>query len=399
MVRVESTEPVIWSVRSGGLATQTLVLSGAEILPLLERTLDTSDFGDNVNLVSSFQAPAAANEVHVVVTLNRGIAATVVQTGNVLEWKFPRSDSAPANVAALPAPAWQGPVRSINANSARVAPYTGMNQIATSTLRTGPRGKKRYRGRKINVDIKDGDIHNVLRVLAKTGNVNIVTSDEVSGTVTMHLKLVPWDQALDMVLRTKGLDMVREGDIIRVAPSEMIAQEREAELKKQEVRERLKPLEIKMITVNHANAEELIPRIKSVLSKRGTAEFDNRTNTVIVKDVDDHLDAAEDMIRRLDTQTPQVLIETRIVEVNEVNVKQLGIQWGMDSVWSAATGNPTGLRFPSSIGIAGGADDQQTITEGVSSNPNFVVNLPASAGGGSGGALGLSSGQLIVRST
>jgi type IV pilus assembly protein PilQ len=395
VIRIESSSPVIWSVRGDGLSTQTLVLSSTEILPILERTLDTSDFGGNVNLVSSFQAPSTPNEVHVVVTMANPLAGEIVQTGNVIEWQFVRMASDAGNrVASLPAPAWQGPVRSMQADPSRVAPYTGLNQLAGPSTRSGPRGKKRYRGRKINVDIKDGDIHNVLRVLAKTGNVNIVTSDEVSGTVTMHLKLVPWDQALDMVLRTKGLDMVREGDIIRVAPSEMIAQEREAELKKQEVRERLKPLEIKMITVNHASAEDLIPRIKSVLSKRGNAEFDNRTNTVIVKDVDDHLDAAEDMIRRLDTQTPQVLIETRIVEVNEVNVKQLGIQWGMDSVWSAATGNPTGLRFPSSIGISGGADDQQTITEGVSSNPNFVVNLPSSAGGGSGGALGLSFGSI-----
>ena len=257
-----------------------------------------------------------------------------------------------------------------------------------------PVKRRRYTGRKINIDIKDGDIHNILRLLAKEGNVNIVTSDDVKGSVTMHLKLVPWDQALEIILRTKGLDMVREGDIIRVAPISMLAKEREAELKKQEVKEKLKPLEVKLVTVNHANASQLMPRVKSVLSKRGTSEFDERTNTVILKDVDDHLDAAEDIIRRLDTQTPQVLIETRIVEVNEVNVNQLGIQWGMDSTFSAATGNPTGLRFPSSIGISGGADDIQGSTEGVSANPNFVVNLPSQAGLGSGGALGLTFGSI-----
>ena len=188
--------------------------------------------------------------------------------------------------------------------------------------------------------------------------------------------------------------MVRENDIIRVAPIESIAKEREAELKKQEVKEKLKPLEVKLITVNHASASDLMPRVKSVLSKRGTSEFDTRTNTVILKDLDDHLDAAEDIIRRLDTQTPQVLIETRIVEVNEVNVQQFGIQWGIDSTYSAATGNPTGLRFPSSVGISGGADDQQGSNEGVSTNPNYVVNLPAAAGLGSGGALGLTFGSI-----
>ena len=395
LVRIETKGTSTWSLRGDGLTTQTLVLSNAQIAPLLERTLDTSDFGGTVNLVSSFQAPNVANEVHVVVTLREAATGTLEQNGNTLVWRFPQIQGAGAGAySALPPPAWNGQAQAMATQTTQVAPYTGLNQMTSPVENRGPRGKKRYRGRKVNVDIKDGDIHNVLRVLAKTGNVNIVTSDEVSGTVTMHLKLVPWDQALDMVLRTKGLDMVREGDIIRVAPAEMIAQEREAELKKLEVRERLKPLEVKMITVNHANAKELIPRIKSVLSSRGSAEFDTRTNTVIVKDVDDHLDAAEDMVLRLDTQTPQVLIETRIVEVNEVNVKQFGIQWGMDSTFSAATGNPTGLRFPSSIGISGGADDQQTITEGVSSNPNFVVNLPSAAGAGSGGALGLTFGSI-----
>ncbi|MCB9551508.1 MAG: type IV pilus secretin PilQ [Myxococcales bacterium] len=260
--------------------------------------------------------------------------------------------------------------------------------------RPRPARRKRYSGRKINVDIKDGDIHNILRLLAKEGNVNIVTSDEVDGTVTMHLKLVPWDQALDIILRTKGLDMVREGDIIRVAPAEMIAKEREYELKQLEVKEKLKPLEIKLITVNHASAADLLPRIKSVLSNRGTVEQDERTNTLILKDIDDHLDAAEDLIRRLDTQTPQVLIEARIVEVQDLDEIELGIQWGFDAIFSAATGNPTGLRFPSSVGIGGGADDPQAPTEGNSANPNYVVNLPAAAGLGSGGALGVTLGSV-----
>ena len=154
-----------------------------------------------------------------------------------------------------------GPVRSINANSARVAPYTGMNRLRRPHYVPDRVEKSDIADEKINVDIKDGDIHNVLRVLAKTGNVNIVTSDEVSGTVTMHLKLVPWDQALDMVLRTKGLDMVREGTSYesRLRNDCPRARGRAKEAGSQRA---LKPLEIKMITVNHANAEELIPRIR-----------------------------------------------------------------------------------------------------------------------------------------
>ncbi|MEE2786248.1 MAG: type IV pilus secretin PilQ [Myxococcota bacterium] len=390
--------PARYTLKKEGNRTQILELDRALIDPAIERSLDTTEFRGAVQLVSSFQAPPPGDRVRVVVTLNQDVKGQLVPDKQTLVWRFRMPPASARMVTSLPpAPRWQGqsPMEVPTAAS-KAAVYTGMGQsIATRReSKKRPVRRKRYTGRKINIDIKDGDIHNILRLLAKEGNVNIVTSDDVKGAVTMHLKLVPWDQALEIILRTKGLDMVREGDIIRVAPTEMIAKEREAELKKQEVKEKLKPLEVKLITVNHADASQLMPRVKSVLSKRGSSQFDTRTNTVILKDVDDHLDAAEDIIRRLDTQTPQVLIETRIVEVNEVNVNQLGIQWGMDSTFSAATGNPTGLRFPSTVGISGGADDQQQSNEGVSSNPNFVVNLPASSGLGSGGALGMTFGSI-----
>ena len=404
-----------YTVRAEGERTRILEFNNALVDPAIERSLDTSDFGGAVQLVSTFQAPPPGDRVRVVVTLSKAITDTVELSKGRLVWAFTKpQQSAPAVVMAPPpapvptvppAPAWKAPPPPPAPSAAPVLPpisqaraavFTGLGQsISTNTdSRPRPARRRRFTGRKINIDIKDGDIHNILRLLAKEGNVNIVTSDEVDGTVTMHLKLVPWDQALDIILRTKGLDMVREGDIIRIAKAESIAKERENELKKIEVKEKLKPLEVKLISVNHADAKDLMPRVKSVLSSRGKSEFDERTNTVILKDVDDHLDAAEDLIRRLDTQTPQVLIETRIVEVNEVNVHELGIQWGFDSVNSVGTGNPTGLRFPSSIGISGGSDDQQTVTEGVSSNPNFVVNLPAAAGNGAGGAIGLTFGSI-----
>ncbi|MCA9559894.1 MAG: type IV pilus secretin PilQ, partial [Myxococcales bacterium] len=275
------------------------------------------------------------------------------------------------------------------------AVFTGAAQTGGVRVSSRPvTQRKRYKGRRINFDVKDGDIHNILRLLAKEGNVSIVTSDAVQGTVTLHLKLVPWDQALDIVLKTKGLGMVWEGDIIRVDTLDNLNVERDAELKRQADLVKLEALESRLITVNHADAGQLLPRVRGVLSERGKIEFDARTNTVVVTDISAHLDAAEDIIRRLDTQTPQVLIEARIVEVNEVNTQQLGIQWGGDAIFSAATGNPTGLRFPSTVGISGANDDAQAPIEGTASNPNFVVNLPAATGLGSGGALGLTFGSI-----
>ena len=397
-VRVEFSGTPDYTLRREGERTRILEFNAALIEPALERSLDTSEFGGPVQLVSSFQAPPPGDRVRIVVTLARPVDDDIALDGQALVWSFARA-RAPVPMAAAPAyaaPAYATPAREVPYEQTRAAVFTGQAQAIgiNDSARPRPAQRKRYSGRKINVDIKDGDLHNILRLLAKEGNVNIVTSDDVEGTITMHLKLVPWDQALDIILRTKGLDMVREGDIIRVAPAEVIAKERENELKKLEVKEKLKPLEVKLITVNHANAAQLLPRVKSVLSARGTVEHDARTNTVIIKDVDDHLDAAEDLIRRLDTQTPQVLIEARIVEVNDVNELELGIQWGLDAIFSAATGNPTGLRFPSSIGIGGGSDDPQGSSQGNSANPNYVVNLPAAAGLGSGGSIGVTLGSV-----
>ena len=400
-VHVNVEGPAVYDVRSEGALTRILELRNAQIDPALERSLDTGEFPSAVRLVSSFQAPPPGDNVRVVVTLGEKVADRVTLDGNRMTWSFAKpSTPVPAarSVAALPAaPSWAGPAtsssRPIPFETRRAAPYSNRARSLATNRRQRAKPKT-FRGRKISIDIKDADIHNILRLLAKEGKVNIITSDRVKGAVTLHLKLVPWDQVLDIVLHAKGLDAVYEGDIIRVAPAEDIAAERKAELERSEVVQKLKPLEVKLITVNHAMAADLLPRVKSILSSRGTSAYDERTNTVIVKDIDDHLAAAEDLIRRLDTQTPQVLIESRIVEVNSVDQYQLGIQWGGDALMSPATGNPTGLRFPSVIGIQGGADDPQAPVEGTAVNPNFVVNLPASAGRGAGGVLGLTFGSI-----
>lgn len=276
----------------------------------------------------------------------------------------------------------------------QMAPQVSFGGSTRSVDPRSLRRKKRYLGKRIRIKIKDADIHNVLSFLAECGRVNIVTSDEVKGTVTLMLNKVPWDQALDIILRTKGLDMVREGNIIRVAPREVIAAERKAELEKNQIKEQLKPILIRLVTVNHAEGKDMVDQVKGVLSERGTVTFDLRTNTLIVKDTEEHIEAAEDLVRRLDTQTPQVLIEARIVEVNKVNEQEFGIQWGGSFLSSSGSNNATGLSFPSSVRLSGGADDRQVQAPGVPQPPNFMVNLPATVGAGSGGALGLSFGNL-----
>jgi type IV pilus assembly protein PilQ len=235
-------------------------------------------------------------------------------------------------------------------------------------------------------------VTDLLRLLSDEINVSIVVSPDVKGRVTLSLKSVPLDQALDLILRMNDLGMKYEGNIIWVAKAETFRAEEERALKAAEVREKLEPLEVRLVPVNYATADDLSANVKSLLSSRGTVNIDKRTNTLILKDVAANLDAAEILVTNLDTQTPQILIEARIVETQANFTKQIGVQWGGDGIASAATGNATGIVFPSTIGVAGGSTSENNA--GTSATPNFAVNLPASVGTGAGGAIGFTFGSI-----
>jgi type IV pilus assembly protein PilQ len=258
----------------------------------------------------------------------------------------------------------------------------------------------RYTGRRIEIDLKDADIHNVLRMLADVGHVNMVVAEDVSGSITIRMRNVPWDQALDVVLQAKGLGMVRTGNLIRVAPLATLQKERELQAARRKAEFEATPLETRLIPVNYANAEEVQARAKDFLSPRGSLAVDDRTNIIIARDIPANLNHIEELVRSLDFQTPQVLIEARIVEATSRYQRDVGIQWGGDATFSQATGNPTGVAFPSRASVAGGNYDNQTPTAGISpfqrqvTTPNFAVNLPAAVGTGQGGALGLSFGSI-----
>jgi type IV pilus assembly protein PilQ len=234
--------------------------------------------------------------------------------------------------------------------------------------------------------------------------VNIVVADDVRGEVTIKMRDVPWDQALDVVLRGKQLGSVREGNLIRVAPLVTLEKELEQEIARQRQIQDVLPTETRLIGVSYADARTMQDRAKDLLSSRGKISVDDRTNNLIVSDVAKNLALIEELVRNLDTQTSQVVIEARIVEARSTFVRQMGVQWGGTGFADADHGNPTGLAFPYNIGVGGGAADGNTPTAGLvpaprnglasAANPNFAVNLPVAAGTGAGGALGLTLGSV-----
>jgi len=280
----------------------------------------------------------------------------------------------------------------------RLAKLTG----AEKTSKANP---KHYTGKRISLDFKDADVQNVLRVIADVSGLNIVATDDVAGRVTLHLIDVPWDQALDVVLEGNRLKMIREGNIMRVSTVDRVREEQEALRAQQDAETELEPLQVRYVRVNYARADEaLLEKVKGVLTERGSAAFDERTNTVILRDIRRGVDDAVELVSVLDIQSPQVLIEANLVEATEGFARALGIQWGYRYLAGPATGNPTGADFPGTVNISGsglGLGQPAPATGGGVQLPvPFMADFPVPSsfgpgfGAGSGSALDLALGSL-----
>jgi len=254
-------------------------------------------------------------------------------------------------------------------------------------------------GQRISLDFKDADVQNVLRVLADVSGQNLIATDDVRGKVTLHLHDVPWQQAFDLILRTNRLQAAQDGNVVRISSLKRLTEEREAIRAAADAAISADPLLTKYVRVNYARADEdLIDKVRGVLSERGSVTFDDRTNTVIVRDISRGIDDATDLVRRLDVQTPQVLIESNIVEATEGFDRALGVQWGYSYKAGPETGNPTGMNFPGTVGFGGsGLGFGNPPPSPGTGSPNlpvpFVADFPVPSG--FGGGFGPGSGSAI----
>jgi type IV pilus assembly protein PilQ len=252
-------------------------------------------------------------------------------------------------------------------------------------------GAKRYMGRRISLDLQDADLVNVLRLFGELANLNIVLSPDVKGKVTVRLVNIPWDQAMEIVLRMNGLGYAVEDNILRIASQGALAKEADEELKTKEAKKKAEDLITRIIPINYSTAEGVQSTIKKSLSPRGETVVDSRTNTLIVKDIARAVDEVVELVKRLDKPIPQIVIEARIVEANLTFNRSIGVQWGGKYTADAAHGNATGWQFPNTIGVTGGPSMGTT----PSGAGNYFVNIPAPAGATTGGgAVAFSFGSL-----
>ncbi|MDJ0805599.1 MAG: type IV pilus secretin PilQ [Gammaproteobacteria bacterium] len=243
-----------------------------------------------------------------------------------------------------------------------------------------------FTGEKLSLNFQDIEVRSVLQLLADFTGLNLVTSDTVSGRITLRLKNVPWDQALDIILKSKGLSKRQTDNVIMVAPTEEIAAREQLELESQKKIEELAPLRSEFIQVNYAKAENLANLFKSdenrLLSDRGNVTVDVRTNTLLIQDTAAKLNDIRRLLKKLDIPVRQVLIESRIVIANNDFARELGVRFGINGDYDI--GDSFGLTAGGLPGHTGGTAG---IAPGIenpagSSNEALMVNLPVSNASG-----------------
>ena len=346
---------------------------GAELPEELRQTLDVIDFATPVKSISSFS-----------------------QEGNV-------------RLEILP----------INDNFEHVA-YQANNiftlelkPISKEELEEVNKEKFGYTGERLSLNFQDIPVRAVLQLIADFTELNVVVSDSVGGSLTLRLKNVPWDQALDIILKAKGLSKRESGNVMLVAPSEEIAAQEKIDLEAQMAVTDLSPLKSVYFEVNYAKVTDLITLFKSggeeggsLLSNRGSIIVDERTNTLIIKDTQDTINEVRKILTKLDIPIRQVMISSRIVIANDQFSKELGARFGVSSVQNINGG--AGANGGATIGISGNAFETDAIQSAAAANGSanasdlifgtvdrFNVNLPAVGAAGSLAFSVLKGGSLV----
>jgi type IV pilus assembly protein PilQ len=241
---------------------------------------------------------------------------------------------------------------------------------------------KKYTGQPISLDFQGADLRAVLRVFSEISGLNVVIDPSIQGSVDVALRDVPWDQALEIILRANKLGYSLDGTIVRIAPLAVLSEE-EAQRRKLVDEQALSGrLQVLTRTLSYAKAEDVAPLLtKTVLSSRGQVQTDARTNTLIINDLPERLTQAIDLIATLDQAQPQVEIEARIVRTSRTFARELGVQWGVGARASQALGNTLPLAFPNQGSITGrtGGAQGDTATDAANTAVNLGVQNAASA--------------------
>ena len=242
-------------------------------------------------------------------------------------------------------------------------------------------GETRYVGRRISLDFQQADISNVLRLIAEVSGFNMVVGEGVKSKVTMKLVSVPWDQALDMILKMNGLGKIRQSNILWIDSLANIAKQQNEEAQAKDAKTKAEELVDRVFYIRNLQATELMTSLRQYLSPRGLMQISQGTNALIVRDTESKIGVMKQLVDGLDLEVPQVQIEARIVEADTAYTRSLGVQWGVQNVNHVGSSGVANFKS----GILGPFGAQ---------NGDFLVNLPATPGLTSTPGVGFTIGKL-----
>jgi type IV pilus assembly protein PilQ len=318
---------------------------GSQLPSELQRRMDVSDFATPISFIDSIQE---GSNIHMIITSLGDFEHLAYQTDRVY--------------------------------TIEVAPISKEEEEKKKKAKFG------FTGERLSLNFQDIEVRSVLQLLADFTGLNLVVSDSVEGNLTLRLKNVPWDQAMDIILKTKGLDQRKAGNVILIAPTDEIAAREKLELEARRQVEELERLRTEFIKVNYARASDIADLLKltdnAILSPRGSVSVDERTNTLLVKDTNSSLANVRILLAELDIAVRQVLIEARVVIANDDFSKELGVRFGV-SASSGGSGSVVGNGDQNLI-TSGSLAGAGAIANGVSPGSDSLnVNLPVQNPAGS----------------
>jgi len=324
-IAIQTSGTASYSTRKNARNQQFIVeIDQAQLPDQFKRPYNTKEFPGPIMGIQAYQTPGS-QKARIVVQLRNDIEPVVRQVGGTI-YVSPSLENLPATNVVADTPM-----------SSKSVPSALSNEGLDAFLLN----QSKFYGKRISMQFKDVDIRDVFNIIAEQSGLNILLSDDVTGKVTLKLRQVPWDQALVVLMKSRQLGYMRQGTVLRVAPLKALQQEADAARSVLDTQADLKPLQVKVFPVSYAKVNDLEIQAKDFLSKRGKVKADLRTNSLIVNDIDENLERISKLIEVLDTQTPQVLIESKVVEARQSFERRVGLNWSLRN-GSIPTGSQNG---------------------------------------------------------
>jgi type IV pilus assembly protein PilQ len=369
-VVVRTDHPVQYTTRKNAETNQFIIeLPNTTVPKRFRRPYNTKEFSSPIAGINAYQSKKG-KAARIVVQMRDASEPAVSQDGNIIS--VAGSGGGGENVAQNETP----PAPEVNVKKQET--QTEQSETQANTEQTedeqteaaaaadkpvGPKGLadfltggNKFYGKPISLELQNADIRDVFRFISEESGLNIVVADDVSGKVSLKLRKIPWDQALSVIMQSKQLGYTKQGNILRIAPLKTLQAESDSARNLIEAQRQLEPLHVAVFPVSYGKSEDLETQARDFLSPRGKAKADKRTNSLVVTDIDENLARIKSLIKRLDTQTPQVLIEAKVVEARESFDRIVGVNWNFN-------GNP------SQIG-------SNTQGSAVNMTPSFNTNFP-----------------------